>query len=153
MQELIYLAGKIDGLTWEEANGWRKRVIDELSLRDEYGRLAFYNPLCHVLYLSGKNVKITPETVRGTSRRIVVDDEFYLKKATVVLANLEGNGMTGTLCEIGYARALGKLIVGFGKSRLTEHPFIKRWVDIHLPTLEEAIDYLDDLLLGMYIGR
>ena len=138
---LIYLAGKIDGLSWNKANGWREKAATELCSRG----ISVYNPLMHVAHLKGIS-RITPEVVQDTKDQIPVDDEFYLKHSDIMLCNLENDDVTGTLMEIGYMRALGKLILGFGNSKLCKHPFIEKWVDLKFNNLDDALEYIIDLL-------
>ena len=141
MSKLVYLAGKIDGLSWDKANKWRERAVIELGL---YG-ISAYNPLAHQAHLRGV-AEINPEVVQDIKNQIPVNDEFYLKHADILLCNLEHDNVTGTLLEIGYARALRKLIVAFGNSRLCKHPFIEKWVDLKFTSLDDALGYIIDLL-------
>jgi len=138
--KLVYLAGKIDGLSWDEANSWREKATKELELHN----ISVYNPLPR--NLEGV-CKISPDLVQGIRSQIPANDEFYLKCSDVLLVNLGHERLTGTLLEIGYARALGKMIVGFGSSKLCKHPFIERWVDLRFETLDDALEYIIDLFL------
>jgi len=74
-------------------------------------------------------------------------DYMEIDNSEAILVNLDFlDGRTiasGTLIEIGYARARGKLIVGYTTTKwLKEHRFLRSSVDKVFNSLDEAIEYL-----------
>ena len=140
---LVFLAGKIDGLSWDEANGWREKASFLLKQADE--NIKCYNPLKNVPDLYGKEVLYLYRS-RYQSDAIAAN-QFYIKKADIILVNLERIDAKGTYVEIGFARALDKIIVAFGKDNKNIF-FIQKWVTIFFNTLEEAVNFILDLERG-----
>lgn len=142
MYKNVYLGGKIEGLTWEEAADWRNLAV--LKFMDEE-EIDCYNPCDHVP-IELRSGAITAERVRlaGGLRgdEIVAQDIFHLQNCNIFLVNLDNPG-TGTLIELGMACILQLTIVGFGGSAdLRKHPFIYKTVQVMFNTLDEAVEFI-----------
>lgn len=90
---MIYLAGPIDGVSIEEACGWR----EELAKEAPAGALLF-NPATAWHGVSGV-----------TAAAADIGNRFIIERCSGVVANLAGEGRAfGTIREIEYARHCGK---------------------------------------------
>lgn len=139
----VYLAGRIEGLTWEEANGWRGEAIKTL----ESFQIECYNPCDHVNAHFRKNkVPITVEAVDElgglTGYEIYTQDMFYLTKwCNIFLAKI-GDAQVGTFVEWGMATVLGHILIGFDMGRRKKHPFIHKPAHVLYDSLDEALDFI-----------
>lgn len=140
----VYLGGRIEGLTWQVAAGWREVTAERLE--DE--GIDYHNPCDHVP-LALRSGIITAEKVKSLGgfrgEEIFAQDMFHLQNCNVFLVNLDNPG-TGTLIELGMAYILGLSIIGFGGSAdLRKHPFIYKTVQVMFNTLEDAIQFIVDM--------
>lgn len=130
---LIYLAGKISGLTQKEANTWREEANFELAIND----IKTHNPL------DGFDVNGKYEPLEIVNR-----NKYYIDKSDLVLAEMDYKEPSiGTIGEIVYANMKGKPVITWGKAEYNERPWIKAHVTKHYETLEEALDYI----IAMYM--
>lgn len=96
----IYTAGPIEGRNFSETHDWRDRTTKYLK---KFG-IECYNPGW--------------DTTLNDPKTITTLDFMMIDNSEAILVNLDCLGEykptnTGTLIEIGYAKAKGKLIVGF----------------------------------------
>jgi len=132
----VYLAGGITGLTEEEAFGWRKNITKALTplgvkclnpiKSDDFAKFS-----ANGKFLSGDSV-------------CYWRDKFDIKRADIVLVNLDTVKSFGTLVEIGWASAMGKLIILINKNKVT-HPFVTT-ESIQVSSLEEAILFIKEMI-------
>ena len=147
----IYLAGSIDGLTYEEATGWRIEFAERLHRLFGYNIVIFdptlklhtcnYKPddIIDIKYLSRKEMFETFENdIRATSQ------------TDIGVINIQGKSKgTGTIFEIGYMYAKGVKMLGYidKKNPLKQHPFINNAVDLYISKeamLEDVIRLLQE---------
>ncbi len=125
---LIYLAGKISGLTQAEASKWRVKAIFSLL---RVGIKA-HNPL------EGFDINGQYEP-----QEIVIRNKYYIDKSDIILAEMDYREPSpGTIGEIVYAAMKGKPVITWGRAEYNERAWIKAHVTKHFETLEEAIDYI-----------
>jgi nucleoside 2-deoxyribosyltransferase len=140
----VYLAGKIENLTWEEAADWRNLT----AARFEEVGIDCYNPCDHVPP-ELRNGIITTERVKSLGGfrgdELFTQDMFHLQNCNIFLLNLDDPG-TGTLIELGMAYTLGLTIIGFGgSSDLKKHPFTYKTIQVMFDALEDAIQFIVDI--------
>lgn len=125
---LIYLAGKITGLTEFEANNWREKAKTMLEIYN----IKTHNPL------AGFDINGNYEP-----QEIVVRNKYYIDKSDIILAEMQHSGPSlGTIGEIIYAAMKGKPVITWGRAEYNERAWIKAHVTKHFETLEDAIDYI-----------
>lgn len=149
--QLVYLAGPMSGLAFEECRKWRDKATKYLSrLRDARTK----EPLYHILNpLRGHTdlVECTPcyddiSAERADIRR----DRYDISRSDIILADftdtmrLEPPRVSiGTVCELDQAHLAGKfIIVVMTEKNPHWHSFIKDMSAIVLPTLDEALTYM-----------
>jgi len=132
----IFLAGRIEGLSWKDANNWREDAIIFL-----WGGISndVYNP-CSFIPKEHRNSLLNANNIHN--RIGMIDNNFkYIRQADVILVNLDVASI-GTLLELGAAHILHIPIVAFNIGQCKEHPSIKNIIDCQCDTLEEACEYI-----------
>jgi len=140
----VYLAGRIEGLTWKRASEWRLRTV----LRLDEDCIPCYNPCGHVR-LQVRGGVITLDRVEDAGGlagdEIFAQTMFHLNECNIFLVDLDDPG-TGTLIELGMAFVLGLTAVGFGASDETRsYPFIYNICRCIFDDLGEALDFIINL--------
>jgi len=125
---MIYLAGKISGLTRYEANTWREEVKANFNS---------HNPLDGM----GIDGEYTPQ-------EIVARNKYFIDRSDVILAEMQHKEPSpGTIGEIVYANMKGKPVITWGRAEYNENPWIRAHVTKHFDFLDEAIEYIKAMYL------
>jgi hypothetical protein len=127
---LVYLAGPIDGISREDALGWRVKLAETAP-----SMTLLYNP---VTAYHGVNT--------GTARAADTINRMVISRCSAVIADLRGPGRAfGTIREIEFARLNDKLVVVVSDEPLDSLlAYDCHWA----PTPEEALD----LVLEEYVN-
>jgi nucleoside 2-deoxyribosyltransferase len=147
MAKLVYLAGGISGLSWEEATAWRVEACHSLS---EFGILGL-SPLRAKSYLLSKTsiADHYNEHVLSTQKGITTRDRWDCQRSSVVLFNLVGAKTVsiGTCIEYGWADAARvPIITCMEPGGLHDHAMVREVSGFIVPTLEEGIETVKALL-------
>jgi nucleoside 2-deoxyribosyltransferase len=133
-----YLAGSIEGISWEEATGWRNKAAAylekfEIDCLDPCRRVAF-----------------SETTERHADARIWKADLQDISYSSVILANLCDSipgRKWGTVCEVAHAHTKNKIIIVLMDEDQWHHPFITQYAtEIHY-TLEKALEAVKEYYL------
>lgn len=127
MPIIVYLAGKMTGLTFEQMKGWRNKAKEKL--------------------VDNKIIVLDPtDTDLGgdpTEIEIVASNKFQINHSDLVLAELDFNGVSlGTISEIVYSGSIGKPVISWGANPVHEYPWVAANTICHFRELDEAIDYI-----------
>jgi nucleoside 2-deoxyribosyltransferase len=78
---------------------------------------------------------------------VIKQNYFYLKNCDIILVNLEMIAdSVGTVWELSMAWRDHKPIVAFGQTyHWSNRPHMQSLIDVHLDTLEDALDYIVDM--------
>jgi nucleoside 2-deoxyribosyltransferase len=124
MSDLVYLAGPMTGLTYNEADDWRTEASAELSasgIRSVSPMRGKQN------MIQGKIENFYPGEALGTPTAIITRDLFDVQSADVVLVNLLNSQSVsiGTVAEMAWCYLLHKPIVVIVEkdSIYAKHPF------------------------------
>jgi nucleoside 2-deoxyribosyltransferase len=120
----VYLAG---GLT----TNWRQPILDELD-----NHFIFFNPQDHGL--------------EECSKQFTNWDLFHVKQCDIVFAYMEENNLSGygLTLEVGYAKALDKLIILVDEKSINDKKFsnyfriVRESATITFNSLEKGLHYL-----------
>ena len=128
----IYLAGKMDGLSEQEAMSWRRKVLYELQITDKLFKVNY------------------PPYGYEEHKNLMWDrDYFLLDKSDILLVNFdyeENSPFLGTSMEIGRAYYQRKPIVIFSsKQWVHESKTLQYHATAIVNTLEEAIEIICEL--------
>lgn len=129
----VYLAGKITGLTMEEATRWRikaKELLKDVAIVKD--PTAFQPP--------------TPKT-------IVVTNKLQILESHVVLAEFEHLDVSiGTVGEIVFATEHKIPVVVWGRLELIQNPWIQEHSIFQALSLEDAVDFIKYNIVPCYGG-
>lgn len=153
--QLVYLAGPMSGLPFEECRKWRDRACRFLSeLRDARSGEHLYhvlNPLrghvdlvdCTPCYddISAERADIRRDRYDVTRSDIVLTDFTDTMKLETPRASI------GTVCELDQAHLERKfIIIVMEEDNPHWHSFIKDMAAVIFPTLDEALVYMRSVL-------
>lgn len=136
----VYLAGPISGLTYGNAQDWRRTVREALGPDAEC-----FSPLRSKGFLVSEGVLEQGYACHplSTDRGIMTRDHWDCQTCDLLSVNLldAPRVSIGTVLEIGWAYAYQKPIVCVMEASgdLHEHPMIREAIGYRLQTLEEAI--------------
>ena len=147
---MIYLAGPISGLTFEQSNTWRKEMEDNFPgqclnpLLEKDKKELDDNPEENAVFSDGK-------ALGNIADQFFMRDIYWVDKCSIMLANFTNKPDQlggGTVFEIGYAKGLRtkRVIVVGPKENITL--FVIKSADIHFETLAEAIVFLKETYVG-----
>jgi len=124
---VVYLAGKMSGLTREEMTEWRIEAEDQLN----NAGMSVLDPTRTIL------------CTNPSAREIVVNNKFQINHSNIVLAEIAFTGISlGTMSEIVYAGTKGKPVISWGKNEVHKYPWISEHTVKHFITLGEALEYI-----------
>lgn len=127
---IVYLAGPMKGLTYEQAIGWRHEAEDALR---EYG-IRVYSPMRAKEFLNRGTIRISNsrelDEPLETPIGMVTRDRHDVYNSNMVLFNTYGAtaASIGTPIEIGWADAYRKPMV-MVTDRKDDNPFVHSMVD------------------------
>jgi len=125
---LIYLAGKMTGLSIEDAMAWRSKFFDEYA-QHVYETPNIFNP---VLYY---NDMMSPDSY--SDKEVFRYEMRTLKTSTIVVVNLDQiESSVGTLQEIAVAYTYDIPVIGLNEHKTTLEDAVE---SLH-PWLVEEID-------------
>ncbi len=141
----VYLAGPIENCTLEEACAWRREA--DAILGDHFRIL---DPMKGKYRIVPSGQVILKKDYNPALRHLCSSDSVYhrdlfcVRKANIVLVNLTfvNRGGKGTFFEMGFASALGKLLVAVSPDEhVLGHPFIEMSA-IKFEDMGAAFDFL-----------
>lgn len=149
----IYLAGKMSGITLNEAQQWRDDIIRKFRSAENY--VFFFDPTDGLeLYIKDGDEKLTvlgphlPQHLYGPME-CFHRDLYMVDESDIVLANLNGDHWQslGTIFEIGYAYAKGKrvIVIAGPDDYAAKHPFITSHATI-VKDIHEAEELIEKYL-------
>jgi len=149
MNKLVYLAGGIKGLSYEETVFWRNQVIRYFK---DFG-LVGLSPMRGKEYLSQETaIKGCHEQYPlSTSKGIVTRDRNDVARSAACLFYLPDNNISiGTIMEIAWADAFRKpiVLVTPKDSIYEQHPMIKECCGFIVRTLDEGCDLIRQIILS-----
>lgn len=139
----VYLAGPIDGQTYEGATDWRNKFRYDLRAIGHEG----LSPM------RGKEYLAKEETIIGAYENFPLSSEqgifgrdlYDVRSCDVLLANLlpATKASIGTAMEVAIAYENHKyIIVVLEPGSVSDHPFIRRAASVVVTSLDEAYDVI-----------
>ena len=147
MKPLVYLAGPINGRTYDEAQGWRVYAQERL-----YPHLDVLSPMRRKQFLAGESrIEGSYEANAISSQRgITARDRLDVEQCDLVLANFLGarEASCGTPIEFGWADAYGKPIVMVMElsGNPFDHPMMRELAPFRVETLEAGFTLVRAIL-------
>lgn len=131
----IYLAGGMNGLTYDDYTGWRYYIIS-LSNRSD---INFFNPPRYYNFLT-KNY--------DTEKEIMEFDLYNLRCSDLVIVNFNSPNSIGTAMELMLAKELKIPIIGINEENKQLHPWLTECVVKMFKKLEDAWMYVSNFYLN-----
>ena len=144
MQYKIYLAGKMNGFSFEEMNSWRDEVFNKLlNLSGMYDtKLDVINP---VMYYNFEKKR------HQTEIEVEEFDLAHVISSDIIIVNLNGlKDSIGTIIELHDAHYHHKIpVIAFGSQELYDdlHSWIKNDITRVENDIDEMLDYIEDFYL------
>lgn len=114
----IYLAGAMTGLTYEDANAWRKEVINKILDHSDDTTFDLINPCNYAFPTNEDNAECDREAMEY--------DLYQLRHSDIVVANLGiSTQSTGTISELAIAHELRIPVIGLNDKNVPLHPWTK----------------------------
>lgn len=141
--KVVYLAGPIAGLTYDEAQEWRKAATDYLNLLD----VTVLNPLRVVQPFNGVHGNQGVEEAHFSARGMIMRDRTDVYTSDLILMNLSNaKGVSiGSCVELGWADAYRKPVVTISTDP-KPHAFIYELSSYVVPNLHEALIIVKGIL-------
>lgn len=134
----IYLAGAMTGLPFNEQISWRNDFTDMIQERRAIERIVVFNPC----------LAYSPSDNRHKTEKEVMRYEIYnLKKANVVVANLNNQNSIGTCMEIAVAKDRQIPIIGLNENGSELHPWISECCTRVCEDMNELVYHVIDYYL------
>lgn len=154
----VYLAGPIKGKTYNEATDWRAYAMAVLADRGHVG----VSPMRGKEDLKDRGRLFGtrsdgsyPEQPLSTTQGLFRRDIFDVDRCGAILANLEGATQLsiGTCMEIQRGYDLNKYVVTvLEEGSVHDHAFVHQASSLVVPTLDQALHYLDIVLRPFAYG-
>jgi hypothetical protein len=152
----IYLGGVMSGLSIEECSEWRNQTKERLeSLRDNNGNQVYkcLSPCRGKDFLKGKGILARVDKNNdGWGNTILQRDKYDVLRSDIIIfnyldSNKTGNVSIGTVMEQAWA-SLNNIfsIVVIDDNNIHQHEFLRRTASLIVPTLEDAVSYLENVL-------
>lgn len=152
-QQVVYLAGPMSGLKFEQAQAWRKKATDFLhGLKDPRTKQHLYHVLNPLRGHRPQETVAKPFQMEydGSSaeHEDIRRDRYDVMRSHIVLADLTDalairRVSIGTVFELCWAWEYEKfLIIVMTKENPHYHTFIKDAASVVRPTLDEALAYM-----------
>lgn len=144
----IYLAGPINGLTYDGAQGWRDYFSTRLDRR-----IKCYSPLRGKDFLRQYGTLEDSYTVSplSTDQGITTRDRNDCMGADLVVFNLLGATRItiGTMIELGWADAMRRpaILVMEPQGNPHDHPMVRQTTHFRVDNLKDAITIAEAVLL------
>lgn len=132
--KVIYLSGGMTGLSKEERNHWREKMVEAFS--EEY-HLNLFNPCEHW--------DIDDPCVN--ERAAMNYDLHRLRNADLMILNFNAPASLGTMAEQGIAYELRIPIIGLNESHKNLHP----WQELMCEEIFDSMDNLIDYIYKHYV--
>jgi len=139
----IYLAGFINGNKIEECVSWRRNIREFYNnYKGAKYPIEWLDP-CNGYELA--NIDAQGLTSNLPANMIVDKDFLSVNNSDLVIANMNTFGEErppiGTICEITWAKFLRKPVIMISDNPLyINHPFLKDFTSVIVPTVEELLD-------------
>lgn len=135
----VYMAGPIDGQTYSGANDWREHFRKQLYDIGHSG----ISPMRGKDYLAAQEVivGVYEEFPLSSEQGIFGRDLFDVRRCDVLLANFlpATKVSVGTVAEMAIAYENHKYIIAVMEpGNFNDHPFIRRFASVVVPSLDEA---------------
>lgn len=137
INKIVYLAGAIAGLHYNDATNWRKELTTKLELAGH----TVLDPMRDKEHLANTIVGFTHNSDNCTANAIFTRDVSDIDKADIIFCYLTKHSI-GTCWELGYAYANNKYIIVVTTDEFIEHPFLSESANYITTNYEDGVSKL-----------
>jgi hypothetical protein len=146
-RDIIYLAGKMSGLSVEEMCRWRNEF--KLKFKNHCKQEGIHNPFNIV---SPTDFYSFEEKKHKTEKEVMDYDLWLIKNSTLIVVNLDYPNSLGTAIELYEGnKHCGIPVIGFGTTE--NHPWIEECVTVKFNTMNEVINYIFEFYIPHIVGN
>jgi hypothetical protein len=146
-RDIIYLAGKMSGLSVEEMCRWRNEF--KLKFKNHCKQEGIHNPFNIV---SPTDFYSFEEKKHKTEKEVMDYDLWLIKNSTLIVVNLDYPNSLGTAIELYEGnKHCGIPVIGFGTTE--NHPWIEECVSVKFNTMNEVINYIFEFYIPHIVGN
>jgi len=137
---IIYLAGKMSGLSFDEMNNWRKEITALLKDKTDTSKpLNIINPVHYY------NFEMDRSTY--TDKEVMEFDLWAVRNSKLIIVNFDYPDSIGTAIELYEATQKQIPVIAYGGLDVDVHPWIKQCVTKWCETMEDVVEYIVDFYL------
>lgn len=137
----IYLSGGMSGLTLEEQNKWRTKIIDAIKFGD-------YNYEKKPLFFNPVDYYNTEEENYKTEKEIMEFDLYNLRKSDVVIVNFNAPNSLGTAMELMLAKENHIPVIAFGANGKQIHSWLIECCTRICEDIRETVEHTVEFYLN-----
>ncbi len=130
---IVYLAGNIDFVSFDQASNWRTEATKRLEAKG----FRVFNPM--------SKYKSAEDYNKLSSVEIFYDDISMIENSDILLVNFTDEGGFGTPFEIGYFFAFAGDVYGCVGDKYKNHPFVLESFDKLFDSTEAAIGFVEGI--------
>lgn len=140
----IYLAGKMNGLTYQEMGLWRQEIENKFLIQS---MLTNYT----VMVLNPVKLYNFEEVKHQSEKEIMNYDISHVVTSDIIIVNLDGlatsDGSKIEIYEANYNRKIP--VISFGDKELYNnlHPWLKECITRVEKNIEDVVDYIRDFYM------
>lgn len=140
----IYLAGKMNGLTYQEMGLWRQEIENKFLIQS---MLTNYT----VMVLNPVKLYNFEEVKHQSEKEIMNYDISHVVTSDIIIVNLDGlatsDGSKIEIYEANYNRKIP--VIAFGDKELYNnlHPWLKECITRVEKNIEDVVDYIRDFYM------
>ena len=140
----IYTCGRMNGLSYEEQMKWRNAIQEAIELRTDR-KVTFIHPPLYYGYHA--DLHKSEREVKEWELKQVCESDVVIVNLDGVMQSVGSQMELGTVCGANIVSNKQIMVVGFGKSQESVHP----WIELSMIRYEEdiidAADYIAKYLL------
>ena len=132
---IIYLAGAMKGLSFEQQNNWRRDIkyrLEEIGFK-VVNPVDFYN--------------FEMDRSTYTDKEVMEFDLWAVRNSKLIIVNFDYPDSIGTAIELYEATQKQIPVIAYGGLDVDVHPWIKQCVTKWCETMEDVVEYIVDFYL------
>jgi nucleoside 2-deoxyribosyltransferase len=138
---MIYLAGGMGDLSFEEQNQWRQRVK---CYFEEWAKSSLYD-----VHVTNPVDYYNFETIRHETEREVMEFDLHkVRNSDLIIANFNDPKSLGTMAELAIAYDHRIPIVGLNENKFELHAWQTEFCNRIFDTMEEIYEYVAEFYLN-----
>ena len=147
MNVKIYLAGKMNGLSYEDMNAWRKEIKEKLK------EITYYTTISNVTVINPVDFYNFQEVKHQNDIEVQNFDLNHVVSSDVIVVNIDGlSDSIGTIIELHDAYYHNKIpVIAFGDK--AEYDKLHPWIKNNITRIEKDINGVVEYIRDFYLFK